>query len=98
APGIELRLDRVEILLRRATGDGHAGILEAHQHALRQHEGVRAQETQQVLATEAAKARAALAQHFEQADLSVARRAGEEFAEAAVLLGDIYYVLCVGDH
>ena len=61
--------------------DRHARVAQAAQHIARQHEGIPAQETQKVLAAEAAQPRSALDQHVEQADLVVGRPVGEKLAE-----------------
>ena len=80
----------LQILLRRARrADRHAGIAQAQQHVARQHEGVPAEEAQQVLAAEAAQPRAALGEDFQQPDLVVGRPVGQKLAEAAVLGRDL---------
>ena len=97
-PGIELRLRRAQILLRGAGADRHAGIAQAGQHVARQHEGVPAEEAQEILAAEAAQPRAALGEELHQADLIVGRPGREELAEAAVLVRDLEHELRVVAH
>ena len=89
----------LQVLLRGArAAHRHARIAQAQQHVARQHEGVPAEEAQQVLAAEAAQPRAALAEHVQQPDLVVGRPVGQELAEAAVLGRDLAHELRVVAH
>src|SRR5476651_1540533 len=80
-PGVELRLRRAQVLLRGARTDRHAAVAQARQHVALQHEGVPAEEAQEILPAETAQARAALGQKLHQADLIVGRPAREERSE-----------------
>ena len=85
-PGVELRLDLAEVLLRRrVVADIEASIAQRETEVGRDDEAVPADPAQEILAGIAAQAAAVLAEIGHQADLVVGRPAGQETAEAAML-------------